>query len=531
MNAPDVDLTQPLDVAEVTKLVRDREHCEVANIQQEPDFSVANRAANKRRASANITQEPAEWDALALAPKEHPAMFYGALGRLAQQAAQGTEVNPVAAMAAAMTWISAGIGRNTCVVIGDEWHHLRLFTLHVGRSSRGGKGMALGLLKRIQNAMSELPDGETLRPKIHLGGLSSREGLAWLIHDGYKEGKDKIPAIMDKRLFVLESEFANVLAQGKRESNTLSTALRDAWDGISIAPATKGCRVWATRPHIALHGCITPGELRKRMASNDLSNGFANRFLMVWGERRGSVPFPSRTSDDVVQTFASEFSGIITHGLAGYPARNEPQRLRFDRQATGLYADCYNEFKKPHPAGELMTSLLERRPPMLLRIAGIFAVGDRTSEIRREHIEAAKAWVEYDAETKAMIFALADDAETEVHRSEHAEKLSAWLRGRGDWQPRTAIVRDCFQNHLSKTAIDAALERLSMEGRIERREVCGEGSKKRTEYRMARGATSQFAASSQRGSQIESPADIASSQVRNVRSAPIQSASVFEGEV
>lgn len=501
-----------------------------ANIQQGRGFAAANTAANNVRESANFAQEADEWDALALAPKEHPAMFYGPLGRLGQQAAQGTEVNPVAAMAGAMTWLSACMGRNTYIVIGDDRHHLRLYTLHIGRSSRGGKGMALGLLKRIQKAISALPDGQTLQPHMHSGGLSSREGLAWLIHDGYKEGKEVVPPILDKRLFVVENEFANVLAQGKRDNNTLSTALRDAWDGNAIAPATKGCRVWATHPHIALHGSITPGELRKRMASNDLSNGFANRFLMVWGERRGSVPFPCGASDAVVQTLSAEFSEIVTHGLAGYPASNEPQRLHFEKRAAGLYADCYHEFKKPHPAGDLMTSLLERRAPMLIRMAGLFSMCDLSTEIRREHVEAAKAWADYDAQTKAMIFAPADDAESEALRSENAEKLAAWLRDCGDWQARTAIVRDCFQNHLSKPFIDAALERLSMEGRIERRDADGEGSKKRTEYRLANAPGSKFAGSSHLSSQATTPVVTTSSQVRNVRSDEAADAAMVEGE-
>ena len=58
----------------------------------------------------------------------------------------------------------------------------------------------------------------------------------------------------------IESEFANVLGQTKREGNTLSAALRDVWDGISIRPATKTSRVWASDPHIALSGAVTPAN-------------------------------------------------------------------------------------------------------------------------------------------------------------------------------------------------------------------------------------------------------------------------------
>jgi hypothetical protein len=37
-------------------------------------------------------------------------------------------------------------------------------------------------------------------------GCQSREGLAYLIHDGYTDGKTEVEPIHDKRLYVIESE-------------------------------------------------------------------------------------------------------------------------------------------------------------------------------------------------------------------------------------------------------------------------------------------------------------------------------------
>lgn len=254
------------------------------------------------------------------------------------------------------------------------------------------------------------------------------------------------------------------------------------------------------------------------MAKNDLSNGFANRFLIVWGERQGIHPFPTRASDAVVQDFAEEFGKIIRHGLAGYPEHAEQCILRMSAKGAGLYADCYREFRKPHPAGELITGLLERRAPMLLRMAGLFAVADLADEISRDHIEAAKAWMDYYTDSAAMIFAPTVDSEGEARRNDNAEKLGAWLHERDGWQSRTAIVKECYQNHLPKSDIDAALESLSLSGRIERRDVGNDGSKKRTEYRLASSGAPKFAGSSRVSSQAASPFAITSSPVRNVRS-------------
>ncbi len=102
-----------------------------------------------------------------------------------------------------------------------------------------------------------------------------------MIHDGYRVGKDDVLPIEDTRLWIIESEFANVLHQAKRDGNTLSAALRDSWDGVSIRPATKTSRLWASHPHLSLTGNITPSELLGLMESRELSNGFANRFLIL----------------------------------------------------------------------------------------------------------------------------------------------------------------------------------------------------------------------------------------------------------
>lgn len=474
-----------------------------ANIEQDHEAQPAKPGAKSARTLSADAPE-FEWDVLIPPPVAVPAMFHGPLGTLALRAADGTEVNPVAAMAAMLTWFGTSVGRNRAIAVGDGRHHLNLFTLHVGRSSRGGKGMALDLLKRVAKTIGHLDGGDAIRPQMHTGGLSTREGLAFLIHDGFRSGNEDVPAVNDKRLVVIEPEFANVLAQGKRDGNTLSTCLRDAWDGVSIKPATKSCRVWASQPHIGLHGCITPTELRAKLGSNDLTNGFANRFLMVWGERTGVVPFPARVPDAEVLGSAKQLAELIGAGLACYPASDEVLFLELTPEAKKLYTDCYTDFARPHPAGELIAGLLQRRAPMLLRIAGILAVADGLGQITQLHVEAARAWVDYSAQSVAMIFGPAVDAEGEAHLNEDAEKLLRWLMEAGDWRSRTAITSECFKGHLRAEALNATLERLSIDGRIERREVAS-GPRKRTDYRAA---AQKFARLSQHCSQAESPAAI-----------------------
>jgi hypothetical protein len=185
------------------------------------------------------------------------------VGEVACAGGEGTETNPYAIAANFIAYLSCAIGRGVYLPIGNTWHHTRIFCLHIGRSGRGRKGDAVQLVLRIDRALRELDD--RYAPQIHRGGLSSREGLVALMHDGYRQGKQEIPAIDDKRLWVVESEFANVLHQGRREGNTLSAALRDCWDGVSLKPATKSNRMYASHPHVCLSGAISPSELTEMM--------------------------------------------------------------------------------------------------------------------------------------------------------------------------------------------------------------------------------------------------------------------------
>ncbi len=257
-----------------TAAAAQRNHAEAAqpvNSSESADSSTkstnydAKSSANSKPGRANSLPER-EWDNVIAPPVPTNAMFYGLLGRFAHCAALGTEVNPAAAMAGAMTWLTAAMGRNIGLFIGNSWHGIRINTVHVGRTSCGRKGDALGLLKRMVKFMETNADCAKLLPRKHEGGLSSREGLAMLIHDSYRNGKEEIEGIEDKRLFVLEEEFANVLAQCKRDGNTLSASIRGVFDSVSIQPAAK-TGVWATNPHIAIHGCITPTELRAKIDS------------------------------------------------------------------------------------------------------------------------------------------------------------------------------------------------------------------------------------------------------------------------
>jgi hypothetical protein len=91
--------------------------------------------------------------------------------------------------------------------------------------------------------------------------------------------------VLDKRLLVIESEFANVLKVGTREGNILSAVIRSAWEDGNLRTMTKNSPARATDGHISLVGHITREEYRRELTQTESANGFANRCCIVAVDR------------------------------------------------------------------------------------------------------------------------------------------------------------------------------------------------------------------------------------------------------
>lgn len=388
-------------------------------------------------------------------------MFFGVVADVAALASSKTEVNAVAAAAVCLSWLSACMGRDVAFWIGNTPHHVRLNTLQTGRTGRGRKGDSMALVQRIRVKVAARD--ARLAAQHHGGGLSTREGMILRIHDGFKAGKEEQPAIPDKRLWVTEGEFVNVLHQGKRDGNTLSAALRDAWDGVSIQPAIKGTKIWATNPHIAVHGCITPSELRECLAEREISNGFLNRFLLIQAERARIVPLPEPAPEEMVDHLAEQCAEIIRFALGDYPATKDSRRMRFSADGEKVWEQAYRRELTKAEATDRLTALMERAAPYALRLSMLFALTELRLVIEPPHIHAALAWVRYARESARYVFATAEEMAQAESAREHARAILAFLSQRAAGASRTEIYRDCFKGHVAADEIDAAITRLLSE--------------------------------------------------------------------
>lgn len=397
------------------------------------------------------------------APVVSSAMEYGLVGRVMKEATEGTEVHPAAAGLAFLTFAGVSLGRTRYVRIGNDLHHTRIYGAHVARTSVGGKGMAIATTRRIRCAC-ERGHG-VLSPicgNYHDGGLSSREGLAYAIRDPSdelgKDGNPTDPGVTDKRLFVIEEEFANVLEQSKRDGNTLSAALRTAWDGGDLAPLTKTNRTRATAPHIGIHACITPGELAVCLQSREITNGFANRFLFVFGERQGIVPFPRTSPDETINGFAKELQEAIAHASFG-------GAVEASEDARAIFRKFYCKHRRALGLPRTVRVLIERHPPYAWRLALIFALLDRADTITDAHMRAAIAWLAYCRESVIRIFSTATMQATAEEAGDLVQRMTAAIKRNGG-----KMDREPLRVALGKPAadlLDAAIEQAELAGLLD----------------------------------------------------------------
>lgn len=360
------------------------------------------------------------------------AMLYGLVGDIARAGSSQSEANPVAIGLNTLAYVSAMVGRDIYLPIGDRPHHANLYACHVGRTSEGRKGDALALPRRLHKLIKKAqPDG--LLGQVYNGGLSTAEGLILLIHDGFGSGKNREPAIPDKRLLIEEEEFGDTLAKFKRSGNTLSTTLRKGWDGQTLAPAVKNKKIGAKDPHLALAVGVTPRDLKDLMGSGEIANGFANRFIIIWAERTGFIARPQPLADDLLQALADRLTEVIAFAKGAYPDENngkDTRAMQMTEAAEALYTTLYEGRLNAPEACPVWDQLLQRRAPTLLRLAMLFALTDLTLTIDIPHLNAALAWVSYWEASVRFIFARHDELQQASLTEIRAEKIVQHLQER-----------------------------------------------------------------------------------------------------
>ena len=235
--------------------------------------------------------------------------------------------------------------------------------------------------------------------------------------------------------------------------------LRDCWDGVDLKPATKSNRLYASHPHICLSGAISPGELTGLMSARELTNGFANRFLMIWAERTRMLPFPKETPQAVVEKLARRALEVLAFVHAHRHDERDYLRMELSPQAQWRYAQLYRGELNADLGDGVVGVMLERRAPMLLRLAMLMALTDLQIRIDAQHIDAAMAWIRHATASVRFVFVSAAEEAKLAQELELANRVLVFLCERGQ-ATRSQISSECFKGKVPKARLDASLEHL-----------------------------------------------------------------------
>jgi len=443
-----------------------------------------------------------------------PAAFHGLAGEFVWLACRCSEADPAAVLATFLVRFGVECGNSPTLNVGDTQHKARLAAVIVGASSKARKGTSGKPVERLFNGI----DGHA---RSTPGPFSSGEGIIHAVRDEVTAWNQKQeamvvtdPGIADKRLFVLDEEFAGVMANTKREGNTLSTIIRSAWDSGKLDPLTKTSKTTATGAHVGWVSHITRNELLQKLDDTEAFNGFANRILWVCARRQKEVPFPEPMPENELNGIRQRLVGIIStvRGLDFFP-------IRWTEAAKTAWVEKhYSSLTKDNPG--LVGCVINRAEAQVVRLAMVYCLLDGEREISLEHLNAALAFWSYCEQSARLIF---HGRETDATAQKILDALSKTdLTGTGLYK--------WFGNHATKSEIENALSGLIASGRVEAVQEKTKG-RPATTYRLKIKTTGEKSEISEISPPPPSPPDLNSLSSLNSPGAFVFSNDVVEGEL
>ncbi len=405
---------------------------------------------------------PMEERATAQWPRPDPRMFYGIAGEFVRVVEPHTESDPVALLLQFLIAFGNALGRHASFTVEGARHYLNLFGVLVGRTSKGRKGTSWQYVANLMHTADQVWCEERIS-----SGLSSGEGLIWAVRDpiyGTAPRKDqhgkKIAGeflrvvsdagVDDKRLLVMESEFASTLRVMKRDGSTLSAVVRKAWDEGKLTSLTKNSPARATDAHISIIGHITGDELRRELDRTEIANGFVNRFLLVCVQRSKFLPDGGTLDGPALMSLGQRVEALLQQ----FDFSERDDELTWDETARGRWHEVYGELSAGKPG--LFGAVTNRAEAQVTRLACLYAVLDKSRVIRLEHLEAALALWRFVEDSARFLF-------KESLGDPDADTILAALRATPDGLTRTEI-NNLFDRNRSADRVSGALRLLEEQG-------------------------------------------------------------------
>ena len=336
------------------------------------------------------------------------AAYCGLAGRVVRGVEPYTEADPAAVLASLLAMFGNAIGRGPYFRAGDAEHATNIFVVVVGETSSARKGTSAEGVRRL------LVEADPLWKRCVASGLVSGEGVIHRVRDprsarrkargadekaradedGFIEEEEDAGA-EDKRLMLLVPEFAQVLATITRKDNTLSAVLRELWDRGDAQTLAKNSPERATGALVSVLAHVTPAELRARLDSTEIANGFTNRFLFIAAKRSKLLPRGGNIPDRTVTDLGRKLGEALSHARL----LNE---VGVSEEAWALWDREYERLTTRPPT--LSGAVTGRAAPIVRRLAMVYALIDERSQVEAEHLRAAMEVWRYVEESAGYVF-------------------------------------------------------------------------------------------------------------------------------
>jgi hypothetical protein len=164
-----------------------------------------------------------------------PEAFHGLVGEVVEAIEPHSEADRHALLVLGLTAFGNYIGRALNFELEGDRHYTNLFACVVGPTAAGRKGTSWGQCRRVL----ALADASYVEQN-NKAGLASGEGIIYHVRDANENPRRRAgagswngdPGIADKRLLVVETEFASARRVMGRDGNTLSPRIRQVWDTV-----------------------------------------------------------------------------------------------------------------------------------------------------------------------------------------------------------------------------------------------------------------------------------------------------------
>lgn len=370
--------------------------------------------------------------------------LHGPAGEFVRLIEPHTEADPIALLIQLLVAFGVAAGRHAHLRIEASRHYPNEFCVLVGASGKGRKGSSWDHVEHLLSTADPDFAGGRL-----VSGLSSGEGLIAEVRDPLDDRDTTAPT--DKRLLVLEPEFAQVMKVLAREGNTLSPVVRNSWDGKRLQSLVRNAPLRASSAHVGIVAHITKDELLRYLNATELANGFFNRFLLIAVRRSKLLPF----GGNLAGTELTRLKNQLIAALHNARARGE---LSFDPEARERYSTIYEQLSAPQPG--MFGAATGRAEAHTIRLALIYALLDSSPQITRPHLDAALALWRYARDSTRWVF-----GDSLGHPT--ADDIWALAKERTHGISRTE-VRDLFSRNKKAREIDRALTTLVDAGRLQR---------------------------------------------------------------